>query len=173
MNDQQDPYVSWKEWRLVPASSIQERLETVRTLQESELEMYEISKDKMTGEHYLHYAYLHRNVAAIGTPGAQDEVFHQLLPLDSDDVLGMLFEAQPYTYPEHWQKSFLRNGPEGDYVWFDPSYAAEENDFEMIGRSIAEQLARFKEQGDLSEEAVRRFLSKLDADAGPDTDKKK
>ncbi|WP_258313464.1 hypothetical protein [Paenibacillus sp. tmac-D7] len=173
MSNNQEPGISWKEWRLVPSSSIQERLETVRTLQESELELYEISKDKVSAEHYLHYAYLHRNVAAIGTPGAQDEVFHQLLPLDSDDVLGLLFEEQPYTYPEHWQKPFLRNGPEGDYVWFDPSYAAQEAEFESIGRSIAEQLARFKEQGDLSEEAVRRFLSGVDAGFDPESDKKK
>ncbi|SDC49499.1 hypothetical protein SAMN02799630_00181 [Paenibacillus sp. UNCCL117] len=155
---------SWKEWKLVPSASMQERLETVRTLREDELELYEIAKDKLTGEHYLHYAYLHRNIGAIGTNG-QDEVFHQLLPLESDDVLGIMFSEQPYAYPEHWQKPFLRNGPEGDYVWFDPSYTEAEGEYEALGQQILEELNRFKAEGDLSEAAVERLLRKLEADS--------
>ncbi|WP_159883580.1 hypothetical protein [Paenibacillus puerhi] len=158
---EQNAELSWKERKLVSSESMQERLETVRTLREDELELYEIGKDRSTGEHYLHYAYLHRNVAAIGT-GGQDEIFHQLLPLESDDVLGILFGEQPYAYPEHWGKPFLRNGPDGDYVWFDPSYAEEEEDYEAIGRQIVEELNLFKAQGDLSEAAVERLLRRLE-----------
>ncbi|MEK8128556.1 hypothetical protein WMW72_11635 [Paenibacillus filicis] len=157
--------MSWKEWKLISPESMQERLETVRTLREDGLELYEIGKDRVTGEHYLHYAYLHRNIAGIGTEG-QEEIFHQLLPLDSDDVLGILFSEQAYAYPEHWHKPFLRNGPDGDYVWFDPSYAEEEGDYEALGQQIMDELAKFKAQGDLSEDAVERLLKRLESDSG-------
>ncbi|WP_426453943.1 hypothetical protein ACP26L_15960 [Paenibacillus sp. S-38] len=158
---------SWSESRQVSSQELQERLETVRTLQENELEMYEIAKDKLTGEHYLHYSYLHRNLA--GAPGAGaggEEVFHQLLPLDSDDVLGVLFSEQPYAYPQHWKRAFLRNGPEGHYVWFDPAYAEEEAENEAYGLDLASRLAEFKRQGNVSEEAVKRFLEELDKGSG-------
>ncbi|WP_281887323.1 hypothetical protein [Paenibacillus sp. YYML68] len=151
---------SWTEWKLVPVSSIQGRLQSVRPLREEEHEQYELTKDQATGEHYVHYSYMHRNIGAIGTSG-QDEIFHQLLPVSSDDVLGILFGEQPYTYPEHWRTSFLRNGPEGEYVWFDPSYVEEEQQYEAVGRTIVDELARFKEQGDLSEEALQRLLDRL------------
>ena len=153
---------SWKAMNRVPWNSIQKRLETIRPLKEDELELYEIAKDTETGEHYLHYSYLHRNIGAIGTGVDADEVFHQLMPLESDDVLALLFADEPYMYPEHWKRAFLRNGPEGDYVWFDPSYADEEAEYVSMGRDIAAELARFKEQGDLSEEAVRKLLQRLE-----------
>lgn len=157
---------SWTEWKRIPSEVLGERLETVRALKELEHEMYEISKDKETGEHYLHYAYMHRNFKAVGPESGQEEVFHQLMPLTSDEVLGLLFGNEPYEYPEHWEKAFLRNGPEGDYVWFDPSYAAEEAEHEAIGLEIAEQLAKFKQAGDLSEERVRELLDKLNKEDG-------
>lgn len=157
---------SWTEWKRVPSEVLGERLETVRALKELEHEMYEISKDKETGEHYLHYAYLHRNFKAVGPDLGQEEVFHQLMPLTSDDVLGLLFGEQPYDYPDHWNKPFLRNGPEGDYVWFDPSYAAEEQEHEAMGLEIAQQLAKFKAAGDLSEDRVRELLDKLNKKDG-------
>ncbi|TVY10100.1 hypothetical protein [Paenibacillus cremeus] len=155
---------SWHAWKKVPSESIAERLETVRALQEDGHEQYEIAKDRETGEHYLHYAYLHRNFAAVGPAAGQEEVFHQLMPLDSDDVLAIMFSDAPYTYPQHWQKPFLRNGPEGAYVWFDPSYAAEEAQNEALGQELAEQLRRFKEAGQVSEDAVRKLLERLDDD---------
>ncbi|MGY4761265.1 hypothetical protein ACVNS2_16895 [Paenibacillus caseinilyticus] len=158
---------SWRGSRQVSSEELQERLETVRTLQENELEMYEIAKDKLTGEHYLHYSYLHRSLA--GAPGAGaggEEVFHQLLPLDSDDVLGILFSEQPYVYPQYWKRAFLRNGPEGQYVWFDPTYADAEAENEAFGRDLASRLAEFKRQGNVSEEAVKRFLEELEKGNG-------
>ncbi|MCZ8521531.1 MULTISPECIES: hypothetical protein [Paenibacillus] len=165
MSNQGTP--SWTGSRQVPGEELQARLETIRTLQDNGLEMYEIAKDSETGEHYLHYSYLHRNLA--GAPGAGaggEEVFHHLLPLGSDDVLGILFSKQPYTYPDHWTRAFLRNGPEGQYVWFDPAYAAAEAENEAFGQDLASRLAAFKQQGNVSEEAVRRFLEELEKGPG-------
>lgn len=153
---------SWQDSKRVASASIADRLETVKPLKEDELELYEIAKDKATGEHYLHYAYLHRNLAAAGPGSGQEEIFHHLMPLGSDDVLGILFSGAPYAYPEHWSKPFLRNGPEGDYVWFDPTYADEEARHEAIGKEIEEQLRLFKQAGELSQEEVRKLLERLD-----------
>lgn len=149
---------SFKAMKLVPADVIQDRLERVRLLKEDALELYEIAKDRSTGEHYLHYAYVHRSFTAVGPGAGAEESFHHLMPLDSDDVLGILFSDQPYDYPAAWDRSFLRNGPEGAYVWFDPGYARDEEESEAAGQDIVRQLQAFKTAGDLSEEAVRRLL---------------
>lgn len=166
MSEANDPKASWSSRKRIPGEEIGERLDSVRVLKEDALELYEIAKDKATGEHYLHYAYLHRNLAAIpaGPEAVQEESFHHLMPLESDEVLGFLFGEAPYDYPAHWGKPFLRNGPEGEYVWFDPGYAAAEAEHEAIGRDIAEQLARFKQAGDVSEQKVRELLERLNPD---------
>ncbi len=142
----------------VSSNQLQERLETVKTLSDGELELYEIAKDRDTGDHYLHYSYLHRDIAA----GGQEEVFHQLLPLENDDVLGIMFSDQPYTYPDHWKRAFLRNGPEGDYVWFDPGYLDDERESAEVGKQLKEMLLKFKTQGAVDENAVRKLLEDAD-----------
>lgn len=149
---------SFKAMKLVQADAIQVRLERVRLLKEDALELYEIAKDRLTGEHYLHYAYVHRNLAAVGPGAGAEESFHYLMPLDSDDVLGILFSDEPYEYPAAWDRPYLRNGPEGAYVWFDPGYVRDEEESEAAGQDIIRQLQAFKSAGDLSEEAVRRLL---------------
>jgi hypothetical protein len=149
---------SFQEMKKVPSSLLQNRLETVKDLFSNDLEMYEITKDRETGEHYLHYSYLHRDIAS----GGQDEVFHQLMPLESDDVLGILFGEQEYTYPDHWLRSFLRNGPEGEYVWFDPAYHENEQESIEISYQLSKMLEDFKKQGDYDEEAVRKLLNDTD-----------
>ncbi|MCM3271559.1 hypothetical protein [Paenibacillus elgii] len=163
MSEAKEPNASWSSRKRIPGEEIGERLDSVRVLKEDGLELYEIAKDKATGEHYLHYAYLHRNLAAIpaGPEAVQEESFHHLMPLESDEVLVFLFGEASYDYPAHWSKPFLRNGPEGDYVWFDPGYAAAEAEHEAIGRDIAEQLALFKQAGDVSEQKVRELLERL------------
>lgn len=145
----------------VPAEWLAERLETVRELKRDDLELYEIAKDRETGEHYLHYAYVHRNLT--DAAGAQ-ESFHQLMPLSSDDVLGLLFENEPYAYPEHWRRAFLRNGPEGFYVWFDPVPVEEEAEADAAGQALRDKLKRFKQAGAYDEESVRKLLKELDED---------
>ena len=161
---------SFVDMKRVSSQLLQDRLETVKPLRQDELEMYEVAKDKLTGEHYLHYAYLHKQVALMGQgPGSNgEEVFHQLMSLESDDVLGIIFGEQLYTYPQHWSKPFLRNGPEGDYVWFDPSYTEQEDQSEVIGANLKEQLLRFKQADNLSEDAVKKLLEDLDRTLGKD-----
>jgi hypothetical protein len=149
---------SFQKTAKVPAEWLQERLETVRELRLNGLELYEIAKDRDTGEHYLHYAYVHRNLA--DAAGAE-ETFHHLMPLTSDDVLGLLFGGEPYDYPAHWQRAFLRNGPEGFYVWFDPVHAAEEAEAEALGQELRDKLLRFKRNGVYDEAAVRKLLEDL------------
>lgn len=160
--------MSFVEMRRIPSDWLQERLETVKPLKEEALEMYEVAKDKLTGEHYLHYAYLHKQIAAIGPESSGEETFHHLMPLTSDDVLGLVFGEQSYEYPDNWTQSFLRNGPDGDYVWFDPSYTEQEAESEEIGTNLQEQLLRFKQSSDRSEEAVRKLLEELDRTLGKD-----
>ncbi|MDF2962732.1 MAG: hypothetical protein K0S39_4467 [Paenibacillus sp.] len=162
--------MSFKEFKRIPSEWLQQRLETVKAISgDAEgLELYEVAKDNLTGEHYLHYAYLHKQVAAMGPESTGEETFHHLLPLDSDDVLGIIFSEQSYLYPDAWEKPFLRNGPEGDYVWFDPAYTDDEAENEEIGQNIKEQLLRFKQSGELSPEAVRKLLEELDRTSGTD-----
>ncbi|WP_282935427.1 hypothetical protein [Paenibacillus sp. RC67] len=161
--------MSFTDMRRVPSDWLQERLETVKSLtDDNNLEMYEVAKDKMTGEHYLHYAYLHKQIAAIGPETNGEEIFHHLMPIDSDDVLGLVFGEQFFTYPDHWNKTFLRNGPDGDYVWFDPSYTEQEVESDEIGANLQEQLLRFKQSPERTEEAVRKLLEELDRTLGKD-----
>lgn len=149
---------SFKDHKIIGSETIAARIETVKELQQQDLEQYEIVKDRDTGEHYLHYSYLHRNLSGSGEP----EIYHQLLPLHSDDVLGIIFGEQAYKYPEYWKHSFMRNGPDGSYVWFDPSYEDEMLENEAIGRRLAERLEQFKQAGAFDEESVRKFLNELD-----------
>ncbi|PYI55865.1 hypothetical protein [Paenibacillus flagellatus] len=152
---------SWSAMKQVPQDTIQERLQSVKELSEDAdgTELYEVVKDTATGEHYLHYAYLHLNVAD-GTK----ESFHHLLPLGSDDVLGVLFGEQPYAYPDHWTRPYLRNGPDGTYVWFDPSEtiegAAEEN--EKLAGDIASLLGEWKKRGRHDPDSVKELLERID-----------
>jgi hypothetical protein len=149
---------SFKEQKKIEIELLQQRIATVKELRQDELEMYEIAKDSETGEHYLHYSYLHRNLADTGTP----EVYHQLLPLESDDVLGLIFGEQPYAYPDYWQKPFLRNGPDGFFIWFDPDQDEERSKNEAYGVVLSEKLKNFKEAGSIDPESIRKLLEDLD-----------
>jgi hypothetical protein len=152
---------SFQEQKKIANEILQERISSVKELKQDELEQYEISKDTATGEHYLHYSYLHRNLADTGEP----EVYHQLLPLESDDVLGFIFGEQEYAYPENWKKPFLRNGPDGFFIWFDPDQEEERIRSEAYGSLIGEKLKKFKEAGSVDPESVRKLLEELDNDA--------
>ena len=142
----------------IAAEHIQERIQSVQILKNGENDLYEVSKDSVTGEHYLHYAYLHRDLALTGEP----EQFHHLLPIESDDVLGIIIGGQPYEYPQYWLQPFLRNGPEVYYVWFDPSYEEERQEHEELGEKIKAKLEQFKRAGTFDEETVRKLFIELD-----------
>jgi hypothetical protein len=116
-------------------------------------------KDRVTGEHYLHYAYLHRSFTS---PDSAEESFHYLLPIESGDVLGILFGEQGYTYPENWKHAFLRNGPVGYYVWFDPAGEAEEAESIAMAEQIRERLLRFKQENSGTPEEVGRLMEEFE-----------
>ena len=153
---------SLQSMKRVPSELLQERLKVVKQLRDDGLELYEVSKDNTTGEHYLHYVYMHKQIAELGPESNEIETFHQLMPLESDDVLALVLGEQDYTYPQCWKQAFLRNGPNGDYVWFDPAYTEQEGDSEEIGRKLREQLLQFKQSSELTVEGVSKLLQDLD-----------
>jgi hypothetical protein len=150
---------SLKYVKQIEADSVQERMETVKELQQDRLSSYSVMKDRVTGEHYLHYAYLHRSFTS---PDSAEESFHYLLPIESDDVLGILLGEQGYTYPEHWNHAFLRNGPVGYYVWFDPAGEAEEAESIAMAEQIRERLLRFKQENSGTPEEVGRLMEEFE-----------
>jgi hypothetical protein len=142
----------------VSGELLQQRLKEIRVLEQLDTERYAIVKDDATGEHWLQYSYIHRNIAEDGT----EETYHYLLPLESDDVLGILFSGQPYRYPDVWRTPFLRNGPEDKYVWFDPEPAFESEDDEAYAKKLREKLLDFKGKGAYDPSSVEKLLRDLD-----------
>ena len=143
----------------VPAEELARRLETVRELRVSATEGYEIVRDKDTGEHYLKYSYAHIPVAEGQT---EREEYHHLMPVTNDEVLAYVLGEQEYAYPEHWRRTYLRNGPEGRYVWFAPADEDEYAAYEQLGKQISQRLLEFKKHGKYDEESVRQLLERLE-----------
>ncbi|KIL34899.1 hypothetical protein SD71_16920 [Cohnella kolymensis] len=157
--------VSFTQLRLVSQDELNRRLETVKVLQDNDTEMYRLAKDTETGEHYVHYAVYHLNVAG----GAVEEEYHHLLPLEHDDVIALALGADLYVYPQHWARAYLRNGPNGGFVWYDPAgAAAEEQTYDEAAAYIREKLLTFRSQGGAhSEEDIKRLLDEMDKGLPP------
>ncbi|MEW9698798.1 hypothetical protein [Paenibacillus sp. SI8] len=149
---------SLQQQQRISSETIASRIISVKELLQTDLEMYEVAKDQLTGEHYLHYGYLHRDFTNTGEP----ESFHYMLPIDSDDVLGLVFGEQGFAYPDHWHKPFLRNGPEGFYIWFDPSHEEEQTQDDAIAADLLQKLKAFREQGEVDSDSIRKLLEDLD-----------
>ncbi len=149
---------SFKQLKQVPDQLLEERMKFVHKLSESDTEMYEIVKDKLNGEHYIHYAYMHLDIAGDG----QKEWYHHFLPIENDDVLSLIFESPDYRYPDSWKIIYLRNGPDGHYIWFDPQHAEDFEESVKLGAQIKEILSEFKKEGHLDQEAVKKMMDELD-----------
>ncbi len=149
---------SFQAMKLIAADTLQNRLQTVQELLTADLERYAVVKDTETGEHYLHYAYLHIDLAGSG----EREYYHQLLPLETDDVLAIVLGEQAYTYPDNWLRPYLRNGPDNHYVWFDPEGMEDEEQQELLAGEFKEKLRAFKERGQYDEDSIRRMLETID-----------
>ncbi|TFE24882.1 hypothetical protein [Cohnella luojiensis] len=159
--------LSFKQIRLVTQDELTRRMEPVKVLKEDALELYRIVKDNETGEHYLHYAVFHVHVAG----GGAEEEYHHLLPLTHDDVIALALGAPLFEYPSEWSQPYLRNGPHGGFVWYDPGGAAdEEADYAETEAYIREQLSAFRRQGVQGEEEVRKLLENMDKNLPPRTD---
>ncbi|MDB5055488.1 MAG: hypothetical protein JWM44_3538 [Bacilli bacterium] len=138
---------------------LQERLEKVKELSQTDLEAYEIHKDKETGEHYLLYYYEHLNIA----DSNHRENYYHLMPLDTDEVLAIILGEEKYVYPEYWHHAYLRNSAEDEsYAWFDPAHVLEFEKNEKIGADLKQMLTDFKQKGDLKEEAIKKLFEDLD-----------
>jgi len=149
---------SFKLMKSVSPSELKERVETIKDVSQNETEAYEVIRDKVTGEQYLHYAYLHINIAA----GGEKEVYHHLLPIENDQVLDIIINGEVYTYPGDWQIPYLRSGPEGSLVWFDPSDLKEDKEEERTALEIQEKLAEYKDKGNLDDESLKKMLQEIE-----------
>jgi len=149
---------SFRKAKRIPAERIRERIETVRILRRTDRDLYEIVKDAATGEHYLHYSF------RLPDPGGGDgeERFSHFLPLESDDVLAIVMDSRPYEYPDHWNRPYLRGGPDGSCLWYDPGQLSAYEEDERIGQEIVRQLREFKKKGRFDESSLRAFLGDLD-----------
>ncbi len=137
------------------------RLETVKLLAHTEFDTYAVVKDTATNQHFLHYTLVHINLSE----GGRRDVYEHFMPLTSDDVLALLFGEQPYCYPEHWTREFLRSGNDDRLIPFDPS---ENLDLEQAARdelALLERLARYKAEWNKSpdkEQLTRQLFHDLE-----------
>lgn len=151
--------LSFTQLRIVTDQELSRRLETVKDLSKDTTQLYRLVKDTETGEHYLHYAVFHLNLA----DGGAEEEYHHLLPLEHDDVIALALGAPLFEYPEQWNQAYLRNGPHGGFVWYDPSGAMDdEQNYAETEAYIREQLLAFRKQSARGEEEVRRLLEEMD-----------
>ncbi|HJV44854.1 MAG TPA: hypothetical protein VJ824_03915 [Bacillota bacterium] len=146
---------SFKQMKLVSPELLKERVETIKELVQNEMEFYEIIRDRETEEHYLHFAYLHLNIAE----GGIKEIFHHILPLEAADVIGILYGEQEYSFPDHWRTSYLRSGPDGGLVWFSP---VEGQGDPEIGKKVQEKLASFQADGSFDEESMKKLFAEIE-----------
>jgi hypothetical protein len=137
------------------------RLETVKELEHTDFETYSIVKNQATGQHYLRYSFTHVNLFE---GGRRDEYDH-FLPLESDDVLGILFGDQPYRFPDHWRSPYLRSGTDERLMPFDPSENHDLKEAAEAERSLLTKLAEYKRQwqsADDKERLTRDLFHDLD-----------
>lgn len=147
-----------KNMMVVTYEQLAERVETVKVLEQGETEQYLVVKDLLTGDHYLQYAYVHRNLAE----GGEEETFLQLLPLESDDVLAIILCEKEYAYPEHWRGMFLRSGNEGNLFWYNPAEKEEIQQYGEIAEKMQHKLNLFKEAGSLDDDSIRKLMEEMD-----------
>lgn len=151
--------ISLTRLRVVSEADLSGRMSTVKTLCEREHEGYYLEKDVETGEHYLHYAVRHIHLAG----GGIEESYHHLMPLSHDDVIAFALGSPDYIYPEYWRSPYLRNGPEGGFVWFDPDGAAAQPErYEQAASEIRAKLEAFRKSGRAGEDEVRRLMEEMD-----------
>ena len=117
-------------------------IETVKELETSEFETYSIVKHTETGEHYLRYFLSHINLSE----GGRRDNYDHFLPLDSDDVHGLMFGDQDYHFPENWRSSYLRSGNDNRLIPFDPSENYDLEEEAAAELAMVEKLEQYKAQ---------------------------
>jgi hypothetical protein len=149
---------SFQSSKTVGADQLRERMEILRVFEETTDQYEALVKDRMTGEHYLHHAHIHLNVAEAGA----EEFYHAIMPLDPDEVIEAMVGGRRWPFPEAWRKSFLRNGPHETYIWFDPEMTSESNPDEAFGRFLHERLLSFKQAGQFDQVAMSELFEAIE-----------
>jgi len=142
-------------------SEFLEQMETVKHIDSTDFETYTIVKDKESGQHYLHYSFTHIHLSE----GGKKDSYEYFLPLSSDDVLGIIFSEQPYTFPDHWLAPYYRSGSDDRMMWFDPRENHQLEDDAKTEQEILAKLQSFKqawEESDNPEELTRKLLGEID-----------
>ncbi|MBN6186846.1 hypothetical protein JQN58_07540 [Aneurinibacillus sp. BA2021] len=149
---------SLKDKQLIQREEIASRLEDVKELHKGEYETYTLVKDKTTGEHYVRFVQRHLNLME----GGVEEMFDHLLPVDTDEVLAVIFGEQEYTYPEQWSVKYLRGSDQDPYVWFDPSALPDEQDDDAKGKELSEMLDAFRKDKKFDDDSIRKLFKDID-----------
>lgn len=137
-------------------------IEVVKELGHTDFETYQIVKEKHSGQHFLHYSFFHIKFSE----GGIREDYDYFLPLAEDDVLAFVLGEQPYQFPEHWTKTYLRSGNDDRLFPFDPGNTndLEREKEEELG--ILEALTRYKSMFDNAADKdalTRDFFKELEA----------
>ncbi|WP_243014727.1 hypothetical protein [Brevibacillus borstelensis] len=138
------------------------RIETVKELEQTDFETYSVVKDSENGQHYLRYSFTHINLSE----GGRRDEFDHFLPLESDDVLAILFGEQAYQFPDNWKTAYLRSGTDERLMPFDPS---ENHDLEKDAEAelaLLKKLQQFKQRWNAAEDKeslTRDLFRDLDA----------
>jgi hypothetical protein len=160
--------LSFSHLSLVPQEMLDIRMVPVKHLRQEENETYRLVKDDVTGEHYLHYAVRHVNLATGGT----EEEYHHLMPVEHDDVISFALGAQDFVYPNDWKRAYLRNGPAGGFVWYDPDGAVDKAaQYDAIAAQIREKLEAFRLEGRAGAEDMQRLMDDMERLFRPITEK--
>ncbi|RNB58431.1 hypothetical protein EDM57_06815 [Brevibacillus gelatini] len=141
-------------------------IETVKELESSDFETYSIVKHTETGEHYLRYFLSHINLSE----GGRRDDYDHFLPLDSDDVLALMFGEQPYHFPDNWRSPYLRSGNDNRLIPFDPSENYDLEKEAAAELAMVERLELYKQQwmnaenlsAEEKEELTRQYFAELD-----------
>lgn len=136
-------------------------LETIKVLETNDFETYSVVKDRETGQHYLHYSFMHIKLSE----GGRRDDYEHFMPLSSDDVLGFLFGELPYRFPDHWKSTYYRSGTDDRLMPFDPS---ENHGLEKEAETelaLLERLEEYKRQWEKApdkEELTKNLFHHLD-----------
>lgn len=142
-------------------------LETIKVLEQNDFETYSIVKHGETQQHYLRYFLVHINLVEGGRRNEHDHY----LPVNSDDVLGLLFDEQAYSFPDNWRRPYLRSGNDNRLIPFDPTENYDLEEEAQAELAMLEQLEAYKTQwlmnadqlsAEEKERLTREYFQKLD-----------
>ncbi len=143
-------------------SALLASVEPVKDLGQGDFETYRIVKERGSAQHYLHYSFFHIKLSE----GGIREDYDYFLPLDEDDVLAIVLGEQPYEFPKHWRKTYLRSGTDDRLFPYDPGQSDELEREKEEELGILEALTRYKEaylNADDKEALTRKLFEELDA----------